>query len=188
MKRAFTLVVGLILSLSLFSGQAFAASNGLADSQIESFKNDTLQSLKSQYPNAQFIEIDEQKEKSIKEFTPFAAAPPLTYLQVYAAISTTYPEYEYFSENQLTSIEDHGGNELYIVTVELGYGSTRFARMNGERLSLYDRQDIDLDGDNIVDGSYLWWDASGHEAGEFTYQNTSSNSPWNTMSDKINIR
>lgn len=147
-----------------------------------------MQSLQSEYPNAQFIELDEEQEKLTKSITPFGAAAPLTYLEVYAAFSTNNPEYEYFTENQLTSIEDDGGDEMYIVTAELGYGSTRFARMEGDRLSIYDRQDIDLDGDNIVDGSYPWWDASGYEGGEFTYQNTSSNAPWNTMPDRINIR
>ncbi|MFD1335661.1 DUF4879 domain-containing protein [Oceanobacillus iheyensis] len=95
------------------------------------------------HPNAQFIDESEGQKDLYKSITPFQAASPLTSLEVYAATSTNYPQYEYFTSNQLTSVEDHGGEELYIVTEEIGYG---------------------------------------------TYQNTSSNAPWNTMNDRMNIR
>lgn len=35
-------------------------------------------------------------------------------------------QYEYFSPNQLSSVYDHGGDELYVVTEELGYGHIRY--------------------------------------------------------------
>ncbi|MBM7542795.1 DUF4879 domain-containing protein [Amphibacillus cookii] len=101
-----------------------------------------------------------------------------------------YPQYEYFADNQLTANEDHGGEEMLIVTMEIGYSknSTRFARMNEDRLSMYMQEDIDLTGNNIVDGAFRWWDASGHDEGKFTYQATSINAPWNTMSAWMNFR
>lgn len=127
------------------------------------------------------------KNKS-DEVTAMAPAPPLTYLEVCAAISSNYPQYEYFDDYQFSSIEDHGGAEVYIVTAELGYGYSRFAKMNGTTLQSIQSQSIDLEGDSIIDGWYYWWDASAFENGNFTYQNTSSNSPWNTMSDSIYIK
>lgn len=83
---------------------------------------------------------------------------------------------------------DHGGEELYIVTAELGYGHVRTAKINGVNLKEYDRLHIDTNGDTIVDGWYIFWNASGHENGTFTYQNISSNAPWNTMSDNMYIK
>lgn len=77
----------------------------------------------------------------------------MSYLEVYAAISSNYPsEYEYFEPNQLTSVQDHGGAEMYIVTAELGYGYTQIAKFNGRNLTELQSEFIDLDGDTIVDG------------------------------------
>lgn len=119
-----------------------------------------------------------------------APAPPLTDLQVYAAWSTNCPvnpDYEYFSSSQFSSVYNHGGGEMYIVTYEIGFGYNRIAKMNGQTLQSVAYQAIDLNGDSIIDGWFYWWDASAFEYGTFTYQNTSANSPWNTMSDSIYI-
>lgn len=115
-------------------------------------------------------------------------APPLTELEIFAAISTNYPEYEIFSSSQFSSVHDHGGGEMYIVTYEIGIGSNRIARMNGQKLTAVAYDPIDLDGDTIIDGWMYYWDASAFENGNFTYQCTSVNSPFNTMSDSIYIR
>ena len=32
------------------------------------------------------------------------------------------------------------------------------------------------------------WDASGQQNGQFKYQNTSTNAPWNTLSTSLNIK
>lgn len=77
---------------------------------------------------------------------------------------------------------------MYIVTAELGYGYTQIAKFNGSNLTELQSEFIDLDGDTIVDGWYTWWDASGNESGSFNYQNTSTNSPWKTMYDTMNIK
>ncbi len=124
-----------------------------------------------------------------------ALAPPLTYLQAYAAISTQHPTYEYFPAGLLTSSVNHGGDELYIVTVEIGYGNIPLAEMNGFILEdvshLFvqnpnERRIIDATG-RIV-GFYTWWSANGIDSGRFTYRNTSTNAPRNTLSDGIVIR
>ena len=91
------------------------------------------------------------------------------------------------SRNQLSSVQDHGGAEMYIVTYERGYGQNRVARMNGDLLDMADWLWDDDNGDNINDGVYIMWDASGYPYGTFTYESTSSNYPWNTMSDSIYI-
>lgn len=197
MKKILTLAAGAAISLSLFAGteKTSASSEETINSlEIEAFKEHTLKLLQEDYPNAQFIDLSpeefeqQQNLKNISNITPYASAPPLEYLEVYAAWSTNNGGYEYFSPNQLSTVQDHGGTELYIVTAEIGYGHIRTTKINGNKLTELQRQYIDLEGDTIVDGWYIWWDASGNESGTFTYQNTSTNSPWNTMSDNMYIK
>lgn len=193
MKKFLALAAGAALSLSLFAGgeNASANSEGAIDSlQLNLFKEHVLESIKGEYPNAQFIDVtaeELQKQEEVK-FGVRAPAPPLSSLEVYAAISTQHQNYEYFSPNQLSSVYDHGGTELYIVTEELGYGHIRYAKFNGVNLKELQREHIDFNGDTIVDGWYIWWDASGNDSGTFNYQNTSTNFPSNTMSDSIFIK
>ncbi|WP_223156874.1 DUF4879 domain-containing protein [Thermosediminibacter oceani] len=60
--------------------------------------------------------------------------------------------------------------------------------MNGYLLDSIKSQAIDVDNDSIIDGWFYWWDASGYEQGNFSYENTSSNYPWNKMTDSIYIK
>lgn len=202
MKGKFLLSISSVLCAGLvaFSPHSFAAENLSKDLEIDSFKNHVLKGIKKDYPNAQFIDFtDEENEKLKKQEEVknleangdvgiMGSAPPLTYLEVYAAISSNYPTYEYFSQDQRYSTEDHGGTEMYIVTAELGYGYQQSAEMNELTLSEVQSQYIDLNRDSIIDGWYTWWDASGNENGTFTYQNTSATYPWNTMTDFMNIK
>jgi hypothetical protein len=113
-------------------------------------------------------------------------APTLTYLEVYAVISSNHPEYEYISPSQIRTLYDHGGSEMYIVTVELGYGQNEFARFDGTKLREIASSRIITTG-GIVVGWYRWWDASGYVGGQFTYQSTSINPPNNTMTDSVQV-
>lgn len=117
-------------------------------------------------------------------------APPLTYLQVYAARSEKCPQWEYFSRNQSSSTKDHGGSWMEIVTEELGYANpySRYAEMNRVGFSLIKRTAIHIDGDNIVDGWRFYWKNSGQQSGVFKYKATSINYPYNTMYDAIYIK
>ena len=53
----------------------------------------------------------------------------------------------------------------------------------------FDTSAIDLDSDNIVDGYLCLWTYEGneYETGTFTANSTSANSPWNTMSLRVNV-
>ncbi|WP_263705617.1 YolA family protein [Shouchella tritolerans] len=182
--------VGIAFSFSFLAETANASTPSDGQMLIDSSKEELLLHLKQDYPDAQFISEYDANDSfdHQSEVSPFAPAPPLTLLQAYAAISQNHQAYEYFSENQLSSVIDHGGEWMYIVTAELGYGTRRSAQMEGNTLTEYDREHIDLNGDNIVDGWFIWWDASGYDEGTFSYRNTSTNYPWNTMSDSIYIR
>ena len=84
---------------------------------------------------------------------------------------------------------DHGGTWFQAITAEVGYAKTRYAYFNGVRMTLTATEPMYLDSDNIVDGYYCLWtyEGSEYEAGTFTANSTSANSPWNTMSLRFNV-
>jgi len=196
MKKFLTFTASVALSLTLFAGGETASAiseTPVSQSYLELLEEQALQSLREEYPNARFIDLTpEEYEQQMmlidSNITPFASAPALYHLQISSAISTNSVTRENFSTNQLSSVQDHGGTQLHITTTELGYGHIRIAKMNGVKLSSVSSQYIDTNGDNIVDGWHYVWNASGHESGTFTYQNTSTNYPGNTMTDSIYIK
>jgi hypothetical protein len=126
-----------------------------------------------------------------------AAAPPLTAMWVYAVGSTNCG---WESTAGLTTTAcNHGGAQLRSAVLEIGYGASRVARMNGAVLpssAMYASTPVCVTG-----GYYTWpctagqtvvgflneYNLDGYQNGLFKYQNTSSNSPWNTMSVQISI-
>ena len=75
---------------------------------------------------------------------------------------------------------------------EIGYSSYRYAKFNNEKAELIYSEPI-IGRDNIVTGFRRTWklhvfsnDSSNR--GDFTYEATSANSPWNTMSTSIFIK
>lgn len=82
---------------------------------------------------------------------------------------------------------DHGGGQLYIITAELGYGGNGIARMNGGTLKKINEETI-IGRNSQVVGFYKTWDASSYEDGQFTYENTSIVSPWNTLKTSFFIK
>ncbi|SEU35463.1 protein of unknown function [Stigmatella erecta] len=128
-----------------------------------------------------------------------APAPPLSHLQVYA-VGSSNQGWEYPSANTYATALDHGGPVLLVVILEIGYGYSRFAKMNGGQLpssanyldealcwNAYGQLAYCSAGQTVA-GWLRYYDVSGYESGSFTYQNTSTNSPWNTMYTQISIR
>lgn len=177
-KRNIVMILSLVVCL--FFSSAFASAAELTPEKDFSLELPKIQDLSNIMDNSHAKQTDNNAVLR-------GSAPPLTDLFIYAAISSNYPQYEYFSRNQLSSVQDHGGAELYIVTYERGYGKNRFARMNGDLLDMHQWLWFDDNGDYVNDGVYIWWDASGYPYGTFTYESTSSNYPYNRMSDSIYI-
>lgn len=130
----------------------------------------------------------------------FAPAPPLSYLQVYAVGSSNIGWEILNDANTWSTSYDHGGQYMYVAVLELGYGGNPFAWMNGGQLSSsanYANDSVCIDAygylytpcavGESVDGWLRYFDVSGTQGGMFDYQNTSLNSPWNTMYDSISI-
>lgn len=116
-----------------------------------------------------------------------APAPPLTSLNV-VKVESQLGGVEFIGPNNLSTIKDHGGSYLYIYTNEMGYGRNPIAQMSGQKLKKVESKMIDINGDRTVDGWEYKWDASGQQNGQFKYQNTSTNAPWNTLSTSLNIK
>jgi hypothetical protein len=128
-----------------------------------------------------------------------APAPPLTAMWVYAVASSTCNGWEYTVGLTATTC-DHGGAQLRTAVLEIGYGSNSIAWMNGgiqPNSAMYKNTPVCITG-----GSYTWpctagqtivgflreYNLDGHQGGVFKYQNTSINSPWNTLGVQISIR
>ncbi len=177
------------LTFLMFSSFTMAFEGDFKAEEITSFNTPLMEDavIKQYAKMAQkfFISVEDY-DVTIGNPETKSPASPLYYLEVYAAISSYYPSYEYFSQSQYSSIQNHGGSEMYIVTVELGYGNSEIAKMVGVNLTEIQSQAIVDSG--IVVGYFRWWNASGYQNGQFTYRNTSINYPYNTMSDWINIQ
>jgi hypothetical protein len=125
-----------------------------------------------------------------------APAPPLTAILVYA-VGSSNCGWEYPSGT--TTACDHGGAQLRTAVLEIGYGSNAIAWMAGGILpnsAMYASTPVCITG-----GYYSWpctagqtvvgflneYNLDGWQSGIFKYQNTSINSPWNTISTQISI-
>ncbi|KAF1003765.1 MAG: hypothetical protein GAK28_04419 [Luteibacter sp.] len=130
---------------------------------------------------------------------PFAPAPPLTRIIVYA-VGSSNCGWEYPSAGQLSTSCDHGGAQLRTAVLEIGYGGNPFVSMNGGQLP--GSAQIGHTSVCITGNQYTWpctagqtvagwlneYNLDGQQSGTFKYQNTSLNSPWNTIVTQINIR
>lgn len=126
-----------------------------------------------------------------------APAPALSYVHVRVVGSSTQG-WEFVSENQLSTTKDHGGSQLRAVTVEIGYGHSPAAKMNGSLLpqsanyltTTFCNYSNFLQacnpGETVV-GFVRYWNLDGYQNGNFWYGNTSTNSPWNTLDDNMTI-
>lgn len=129
---------------------------------------------------------------------PYAPAPPLTDMWVYA-VGSTNCGWE-VTAGLATTPCDHGGPELRAAVLEIGYSSNRIAWMNGGLLptsAMYASTLVCVSG-----GYYVWpcpvgqtavgflreYTLDGPQNGLFQYQATSSNAPFNTMSVRISIK
>jgi hypothetical protein len=128
-------------------------------------------------------------------------APPLTRVMVYAVGSTQYGGWEYMTTiGQQGTVGDHGGAQLRVVVQEIGHGNVPLAYMAGSMLpdsANYQNDTICISGNyyvspcpvgGIIVGHYRYFNLDGWQDNIFQYQNTSMNSPFNTLSTSIYIQ
>lgn len=147
----------------------------------------------------QSLNADRQGMISTKALRTNGPAGGLVYLQV-THVHSANASWESISEWQQSTSYDHGGPAITVVTDEIGYGSNPIARFNGRQLpssSMIQQKPICANASSVslgcspgqtIVGYRRYWLITGSQSGLFGYQNTSTNSPWNTMSDSLTIR
>ena len=125
-----------------------------------------------------------------------ASAAPLTRMEVYAVWSSNCGLES--TRGKYTTTCDHGGAQLRVFVLEVGYGFNRKASMLGDdlpRAGIVDTLDVCMVGDQpynchgqSIEGFIHEIKLDGYQGGQFVYQNTSVNAPWNTMSTWIRIQ
>ncbi len=126
-----------------------------------------------------------------------APAPPISYVEI-RYVGSSNQGWEPISENQYSTTLDHGGAQLRVLTVEIGYGSTPGAKVDGINLPASANYQSDpfcnysnflqpCSPGQIVVGWVRYWNLDSYQSGTFGYQNTSKNSPWNTLGDILYI-
>lgn len=129
-----------------------------------------------------------------------APAPSLSSVTIVGVGSTNAGGWEYMTQaGQLSTTLDHGGAELKVVVLEVGYGRLPAASMNGgalPRSAEYRSDALCINGGYYTDcnpGQTIvawnrYYSLDGEQGGNFRYQNTSTNAPFNTLSTGIYIR
>lgn len=185
MKNYFTLFLPLTLIMSL----TLNAQDKVESLDLESTAITSLGNLDSR----NFPDIS-----SNNLITPFQPAPPLTDMFIYA-IGSSNCGWEYPPIGATSTSCDHGGSVMQAAVFELGYGSSRIAWMSGGILpgSAFIGSSpvcqsaggltFDCAAGMTIVGWVVDYNLSGWQGGFFRYQNTSTNSPFNTMSVQINI-
>ena len=113
-----------------------------------------------------------------------AQAAPVS--QVYAVVSSLH-DVENLKPNARSTNYAHGG-DIIIVTVEIGYGNSGTARLNGNTMKLdRDPQPISNNRNEVI-GFLKYWRSHLNGSGYFTYEVTSIVHPFNTMSTRLSIK
>jgi hypothetical protein len=195
MRRTY---LALLFTCAACLGSTAASSQGHAVAPVEVYlgEPDEIQSL------AQLQALADEAgflAGASLDKTDKAPAPPLTAMVVSNVFSSNVG-WEAIGSGQLSTFYNHGGAQLRVVTDELGYGHIPVARMLGAVLpssANYQTQYICVSGGVLVLGCSpgqsivgfrKYWNVDGRQSGNFSYQNTSTNSPWNTLSTAITIQ
>ena len=99
-----------------------------------------------------------------------APAPGISSYQIYAVGSGTTDatvQWELMtSPSQSSTVRDHSGAKLYVVTKQMGYDAYTVPNINGVKPTLA-RTDV-IVSSGIVVGFYYYWNCSGQQQGQFT--------------------
>ncbi|EPA9305394.1 TPA: DUF4879 domain-containing protein [Campylobacter coli] len=196
-KNLISVAVASVLSCSI----AFAADNASIEGKEKITRNGVSIYLEPNSPEKQSIlngDFDKAIERMKKAYEANknnkamrAPAPPVTYADV-VQVYSQQGGYEDLAEGQMVTRNDHGGDPFGAVTGVLGYGgsTTDSATFAGNQARYIKNQPIDVNGDNIIDGWWLWWDISkpANSSGQFVYTARSMNAPGNTMTATIQIK
>lgn len=197
MKSKF--LMGAILALAMFSADAHAQNT--ARPSVRGLKSLDLPLAKGPLAQPQAQTRTQSGVSALSSVGPIIGdAPALTQVFVYA-VGSTNCGWEYMTTvGQASTTCDHGGDQLRTAVVEIGYGANPTAWMNG-LLQLPAYANYTTLPICIIGSYYSWacpasytivgflrlYAADGFQDGLFGFQDTSANTPFNTMYTQINI-
>lgn len=190
---------GLIFNACLSVMPTLAVAADVASQDAQGASMQPLTSFEAPNNTGHLLKAKPNGEATKNSITALAAASSLTQVFVYA-VGSSNCGWEYMtSTSQFSTICNHGGALMRSAVLEIGYGSNPLAWMNGSLLPSY--ANYQTTPVCVVGGYYSWpcpsgysvvgflryYNLDGNQGGLFRYQNTSTNSPWNTLSTQINI-
>ncbi|MBQ4864732.1 DUF4879 domain-containing protein [Pseudoalteromonas sp. MMG013] len=179
----------LLMAAVVASTCATANSSELLNNAMQSWEFQQYQAQLKQ----EIIDTHNSYQTYIKEsgqVHTMAPAAPLSSFEIRGAISTQYPQWEFVTESAFSTSQNHGGNELYIVTREVGYANpaSRLAKINGSNLSIIDTQPV-TSGNLVVGYLVIWkYPHTNFTSGSATASARSINFPNNLEDDRLYIR
>lgn len=145
-------------------------------------------------------QINSKKEVYSKPIsTNISARSPATgiqYFEVFGVGSSSYGGFEYPSDNQVSTTNDHGGSQVRVAVLQYGYGNVNNATFGGQSKAptttekLCGTLGVDVHtctAGEIVTGFLYYFDFYGPQSGQFTVSSDSVASPFGYWSDSINI-
>ena len=111
--------------------------------------------------------------------------PPVTATQIYLYEITSEKAGQEIIDGQMGASRDHGGTWLQVTFVEIGTReSTLQATFNNKDLVMTDIEEIDINGDSIIDRRISRWRYEGteFESGWIAIRISDSTPPWRTIS------
>lgn len=191
---------GLKLTACLSVIPTFAVAADVASQDAQGAAMQALTSFEAPSNTGHLLKAKPNGDTTTKgSVTTLAAASSLSQVFVYA-VGSSNCGWEYMtSTSQFSTTCNHGGALMRSVVLEIGYGSNPLAWMVGSLLPSY--TNYQTTPVCVVGGYYSWpcpsgysvvgflryYNLDGNQGGLFRYQNTSTNSPWNTISTQINI-
>ncbi|MDI2592115.1 YolA family protein [Pseudomonas sp. N3-W] len=125
-----------------------------------------------------------------------ASAPPLTHVQV-LKVQSAACGIENIADGQAQTTCDHGGANIKVYVLEMGYGRVPHASLDGFSLDGMQTKVCAYDNGNPTEcsgaatrivGTLYIFDLGGYQGGTFTFSNTSINAPGNTLATQLYIK
>jgi hypothetical protein len=185
MKKLFSLALILVLVFS-FNAAVFAEAQPAQPKPLT--KEEVINSKEfREAVEAAKAEFKAQQENSGPVL--HAPAPKVSHINVYAVASPNGGQEIYgFNSNPLSTANDHGGDWIQCVTFQIGYDSSHFGTLAGNKMTNNWSEAIDLDGDRIVDAwAYSWVYEAPSTGGQFvgTVYSINNAAKWTAW---INVR
>lgn len=185
MKKLFSLALVLVLVFS-FNAAVFAKAQ---TAQPKPLTKEEVVNSKAFREAVEAAKAELKAQKDNGGPVLHAPAPKVSHINVYAVASPNGGQEIYgFNSNPLSTANDHGGNWIQCITFQIGYDSSHFGTLAGNKMTNNWSEPIDLDGDRVIDAfAHSWLYEAPSTGGQFVGTVYSINIPtqWTAW---INVR